>query len=401
MKKRNLFFPLVYAILFLLGIKALFHGFPDIERFFAEWWDERLTLTYIMKFGTFNFSPTMIMHPPLYHYLTFIPIGIFYVLGKLLGFFHDKIDFARFYFNDTQYFFLIGRAMSYIFYWLAAMVVYKISRLFFNRLVSHLTALAYILIPQFIVEYSTTRPETLLFLNTAIFFYFYLKFYLDNKRAAYLYIASFFLGVSAATKYNALFLGVIFIPLLIYSRKDIFGKNRNKVIPVCLRVGLLVFLGFVLCDPFFVIEFKKFFSNFMALTKDLRQYTAAPGVINIFGHLRELASPAYLNPAGFLVFILGLWALFFRKRILFFASLPALVLFEAYFGINQLAPLRYFNPLMPIAALIFGWGVNLILEKKKFFISILVIFFLLEGYNCFRVWQALSFKPSFTHGNSC
>src|SRR3989338_5048870 len=106
-RKYSMLFIFIYCLLFLLGIKTLFHGFPDIERFFAEWMDERFTLTYIMKFGTLNFAPTQIQHPPLYHYLTFIPIAVFFAFGRLIGFFHDKVDFVRFYFNDTHYFFFI------------------------------------------------------------------------------------------------------------------------------------------------------------------------------------------------------------------------------------------------------------------------------------------------------
>lgn len=398
-KKENFIFWLTYGLLFVLGIKTLFHGLPDIERFFAEWMDERLVLTYIMKFGTLNFAPTMIQHPLLYHYLTFVPIALFYVIGKLIGLFHDKVEFVRFYFNHTHYFFLIGRIMSYVFYWLTAVIIFKIARQFYNRMVAHITALSYLFIPRFIIDFSTTRMDTLLFLNTSIFFYFFLKYYL-RKRKKYLFAAAFVLGASVATKYNALYLGSLFIPLLALQLKDgaLYNKNCKEIIFSYLAAAFLIFLGFFICNPFFIIGFNKYFHNFTVYSTIEAKYYWA-GIPGIFGltHLKELCSFIYLNFFGFLILLLGGYNLFKKDKKLSIFAFFAILVYEIYFAIflSQYTPLYYLNPLLPVAALLFGAGIDFIVNYGKKFMAILIIFAVVLVYNYFDFWIGLSIPKTY------
>jgi len=400
-RKGSLVFFIIYLVIFFLGLKALTHGFPDIERFFAEWMDERITLTDIMTFGTLNFAPKHIFHPPLYHYLTFIPISMFFIIGKLTGIFADKIEFVRLYFNNTHYFFLIGRITSYLFYWLSAIMIYKTSRLFYSKVVSHISTLSYLLIPRFIFDFSTTRPETLLFLNTSLFFYFFLKYYLDNKELKYLFLASFFLGLSTATKYNALFLGSIFIPALIFylRNQNHIRRNYKSLLFLCFKLAFFVFLGFFIGDPFFIILFKKYIYNLSLFSRvEVKYYWEgyAP-VVFLLTHIKELSSTLYFNFFGFLLLLFGSWRLFKKDKVLFTILFFVILIYEFYFGIylSACSPLRYLNPLLPIAVLIFSAGVNYVLKYKKRFISILIIFFIILFFNYLDILIGLSLKPTY------
>jgi len=380
----------LYAILFFIGIKTLLHGFPDIERFFAEWEDERLTLTMIMKFGTLNFAPTYIWHPPLYHYLVFIPIAIFFVIGNIIGLFHNKIDFIAFYFNNTHYFFFIGRMMSYMFYWLSAIMIYKIIRLYYDRFVSHITVLSYLLVPRFILDFSTTRPETLLFLNTAIFFYFFLRYYFDTTRTKYLFLSAFFLGVSIATKYNSAYLGLLFIFL-------IFFKWRNykwqQVAQILLKAGFFIFLGFFICNPFFIINFRTYFYNLKLFGIEMKYYWKGLPYGN---HLRELVSLLYLNIFGFFILIFGFFNLIKKDKKLLLIVSSVVLIYEIYFGIffNNYSPLRYLNPLLPIVALFFGAGIDFIKNHKKY-ILVGVLFLLVLPYNYYKIWLGMTVAKTY------
>lgn len=393
-KKYNLIFIFSYVVLFLLGIKTLFHGFPDTERFFAEWMDERITLMAIVKFGTLNFAPTIIMHPPLYHYLTFIPIAMFFILGKLIGFFHDKVDFVRFYFNNTHYFFFIGRMMSYIFYWLTAVLIFKITRLFYNKIVSYVTTLTYLLIPRFIFDFSTTRPETLLFLNASIFFYFFLKYYLNNSELKYLFTSAFFLGACVATKYNAIYLGSIFIPLFIIQLKEI--DDIKGFVILYLKVGFLILLGFFICNPFFILQAGKYLHNLIVYNEEAKYYWNSFYSDFLPRHFKEIGSFIYLNPAGVLILLFGSWQLFKKDKRLFLMGFFVFLVYEIYFGVylKSYSPLRYLNPLLPVAALFFSSGVNLIFKYSKNLMPVMIIFYGLLGYNYIDIWQGLSFGPT-------
>lgn len=394
-KKTKTLLYFLYALLFLLGIKTLFHGFPDTERFFAEWMDERITITAIMKFGTLNFAPTQIMHPPLYHYMTFVPIAIFFAIGKTIGLFHDKIDFLRFYFNNTHYFFLIGRLMSYVFFWLSAAVIYKIIKLLYSSTVSHIATLSYLLVPRLIFDFSTTRPETLLFLNTSIFFYFYLRYYFDNKEIKYLFLASFFLGVATATKYNAIYLGVIFLPLLLahLTHKEIYSKSYKVIFSIWIMACSFIFLGFFICDPYFIIQFNKYYYNLKLYGTEMKYYWKISSDVN---HLRQIVSLLYLNIFGFFILIFGAWHLFKRNRKLSFILLFTIMVYEIYFGIlfKNCSPVRYLNPLIPIAVLIFSAGVDFITTYKRKLTVILILFAGILIYNYFDIWQGLSLEQT-------
>jgi len=385
----NAVFYLLYAFLFLFGTRTLFHGFPDIERFFAEWNDERLTLTYIMKFGTLNFAPTQIWHPPLYHYLTFVPIALFYLTGKLIGLFHDKIGFISLYFNKMYYFFFIGRLMSYIFYWASAIVIYRISKLFFGKTISCLTTLAYLLIPRFILDFSTTRPETLLLFNSAVFFYFIFKHYLNSVKIRYLYLAAFFLGVSIATKYNAVLLGSIFVPILLCRRKDF--------LKIFLALCFFIFIGFFVSNPFFIMQFDKYFHNFMTYNEEARYYWSTPAVF-FLTHIKELVSFLYINLIGFIILIFGAWGILKKDKRLFCAVFFTVLAYEIYFGIFQKtqSPLRYLNPIFPLFALFFSAGADFLIKKnKKLFYGIIAIFIGILSYNYFEISYNLSYRPTY------
>ena len=424
-KKYTYIFSAIYVLLFISGIRTLFHGFPDIERFFAEWQDERIVMTVIIKFGTLNFAPTQIIHPPLYYYLTFIPIAVFFVIGKLTGFFHDKVDFVRFYFNNTHYFFFIGRIMSYVFYWLTAVIIFKIARLFYTRIIAHLTVLSYLLVPHFIFDFSAGRPETLLFLGAALFFYFFLRYYLSSQRVfssaahpearraegsqqiRHLFLSSFLLGASIATKYNAVYLTFLFIFLFFL---QVINKTINfrRFMFLCGIACCFIFLGFFVCNPFFIIKFNTYFhnllefsnisGNFKYVLKETNPTSKIyyPAVFCIT-HIKNLVSLMYLNLFGFLIVLFGAWSLFKKDKKLFIIVTSIVLVYEVYFGIVQryCSPLRYLNPLFPVAALVFAAGVDFIVSHKKKMMAILVIFAGISAYNYFDIWKALSFGKTY------
>jgi hypothetical protein len=399
--KKGFLIKILYIALFLAGFSALTHGFPDIERFFGEWADERIALTYIMKFGTMNFAPTQIVHPPLYHYLTFIPIGAFYVFGKLLGIFTDKVDFVRFYFNNTQYFFFIGRLMSYIFYWLTAVMIYRIIRLFYARFTAHIATIAFLLVPRFISDFSTTRPDTLLMLNCSLSLYFFLKFYRDRRFMKNLFLSAFFLGLASATKYNALFLGFIFIAFFAYEAGVSLRQKsdlKNLLAPF-FGVGVIAFLGFFIGDPFFVLRYKTYLYNLYVFdTVWVNQlYGNYSPSLFLITRIRDISSTLYLNLFGVLILLLGCWNLLKKEKKLLEYFLIIFFVFEIYFSLlhKNCSPTYYFNPLLPIAALIFSSGVDFMLRFGKRAISILIVFFMVLSFNYFVQLRDLSARPTY------
>ena len=399
MKRIHWFYFAIYTIIFLSGIFALFHGFPDIERFFPEWMDERATLTQIMQFGTLDFTPKQIIHPPLYHYLTFIPISLFFVLGKLGGIFYDKFEFVRFYFNNTEYLFFIGRLVSFVFFWLTAFVIFKIARLFHGPRIAHLTTFVFLFIPRFVFDFSTTRPETLLFLNCSLAIYLFLRFTINNNYNC-LFLSAFFIGVSTATKYNAIFLGAILFLWLALNfgvLKSQEGKVKLGVI-LLFKLVFFIFLGFFICDPFFVLDLRKYLPQLLLLNNVEMKYhwqNIYPAKF-VITHLVNLISTIYLNLFGFIILCLGAFKLFKINKRIFICLFSTILIYEIYFGIlrNNYSPLYFLNPLAPLALLTISFGFAYILERKKTLIYLAIPFFIILVLNYYDLLIGLSLRPT-------
>jgi hypothetical protein len=90
--------------------------------------------------------------------------------------------------------------------------------------------------------------------------------------------------------------------------------------------------------------------------------------------------------------VFGIWNLFRKDKKLFTFICTATLLYEVYFGIylRGYSPLRYLNPLLPMAMLVFSTGINYIITQRRRLVPVLIIFAGILLYNYFDIWQALS-----------
>lgn len=92
----------------ILRFYALNFGLP-----LAEARPDELTIAFqAMKFGTFDFNPHSFNYPTFFKYLTFGVFGLYYAMGRLLGFFSGQEDFLRSFFTGAVYFRLLMRMIS-------------------------------------------------------------------------------------------------------------------------------------------------------------------------------------------------------------------------------------------------------------------------------------------------
>ena len=161
---------------------------------------------------------------------------------------------------------------------------------------------------------------------------------------------------------------------------------------------MFIFLGFFICDPFFVIQFRKYLYNFIVYNKEVKYYWAGNyPVVFLISHIKELSSSVYLNIFGFFIVLFGVSCLFKKDRKLLIIVFSTVLIYEVYFGIFQrdTSPLRYLNPILPVLALIFSAGIDFIIMRGRKFIIVLIAFFAILSFNYCNIWQGLSTGPTY------
>ncbi|MBN2492819.1 MAG: glycosyltransferase family 39 protein [Planctomycetes bacterium] len=98
---------LVLAVATLLRLWSLDHGLP--HSYYA---DEGHMVHRALAFGTWDLNPHWFHKPAFFMYVLFFEYGLYYALGKLAGAWSSTADFARQYFTDPTWFYVLGRATA-------------------------------------------------------------------------------------------------------------------------------------------------------------------------------------------------------------------------------------------------------------------------------------------------
>ncbi len=163
-------------------------------------------------------------YPPLFLYLNFV----FSIILNKLTIFLGIIDFNNV-FQNTDFGFIFtlktGRLLSAVFGTFNIYMVFKIGKDFFNKYTGLCAALLLSVFWPHVIDSHNFKSDILLTLLITIVVYYTLKFNRTKNKWDIL-AASFFLGLSIASKFNGAFFGFILIVPLFYLRKEI-GVIRN------------------------------------------------------------------------------------------------------------------------------------------------------------------------------
>ncbi len=120
---------LVGILLLALGLRAagLPAGLPDLNRYFFDT-DELGLMDVAMSMGGGDLNPRYYLHPSLLPYLLLGAYGVFYLAGRVVGFFQSPAEFAVFYWANKTPFHLIGRLVVVTFGVASVYLVYLIGR---------------------------------------------------------------------------------------------------------------------------------------------------------------------------------------------------------------------------------------------------------------------------------
>src|SRR4029079_6646167 len=93
-----------------LRLLALGYGLPATYKP-----DETPIMNRALAFAKGDLNPHNFLYPSLYFYALFAWEALFFLVGRVAGFYHSVADFQREFFTDPSRLFLAGRALTTVF----------------------------------------------------------------------------------------------------------------------------------------------------------------------------------------------------------------------------------------------------------------------------------------------
>ncbi|MEY2531009.1 MAG: hypothetical protein QOI96_1094 [Verrucomicrobiota bacterium] len=222
---------------------------------------------------------------------------------------------------------------------------------------------------------------------------------LSPKTSNYV-LAGLLTGISTATKYNGLAIGIVIVAAHFLSRnekslKPLFLSRR-------LAIGLLMVpVGFVIGNPYAILDWKKFSADFIYnyyVTPHYEGQMSGHGYVEFLTRIPEIVGlpGAFLIAAAITMSILLLfkWGDLRSPAAICFALAASLVLFYyAKIGSFPRMQTRFALPVVPFLILMAGPFFHVFAERPKWIYPILVPLLLYNSICCFFVGKRFSEDP--------
>jgi 4-amino-4-deoxy-L-arabinose transferase-like glycosyltransferase len=349
-----------------LRLWALRHDLP-----FSYYGDELHFMRRAMAVGAGDLNPHWFHKPAFFMYVLAFCYGLYFLLGRIVGWFGSTAEFGARFLFDPAPFLLIGRLAVAACGVATVYVVYRIGRKVFASPWAGIAgaAVAAVLAPM-VNSSRTIKGDTPCGLLMALSVLAFLGTR-ESPRLRPLVIASLLAGAAMGTHYY----GVVLVPayLVLEVLRGFSGASWRAVAARCALVVLLFGLGFFVTSPFNFLdptwgrETWSHVGRSFGLTHEkepvqhydpdsARQFT--PGVETSRGaavvFLELLASPEVLGIALCLLGLLGLAGTFARRETRWYGLLvliPSLFFFLAAITVAAYhAQPRHLNALYPLLA---------------------------------------------------
>jgi len=232
----------------LLRIWALDHGLPD-----SYYADESHFVKRSVAFGTGDLNPHWFHKPAFFMYVLFFEYGVYFLIGKVVGWWSTKGDFAEHFFNDAGTFYLIGRATAT----LAGIGIVVLVAACGRRISGPLTGLIAALFMAGNLSLAEAgrwvKADVPCAFFTLLATYWLIRVMDGGKRRHY-WLAGLAIGIGTATKYYALALipAAWLVHWLRPPRPEV--RKRYLLDPRPWEATLAAFLGFFVCSPYNILD---------------------------------------------------------------------------------------------------------------------------------------------------
>jgi 4-amino-4-deoxy-L-arabinose transferase-like glycosyltransferase len=232
----------IFIIAAFLRFWGIWHGYP-----YSYYPDEQHFVNRAVSFGSGDLNPHWFHKPALFMYLLFFEYGLYFIVGKILGFFSGIDSFAVYYFQNSWPFILIGRITVALFGIATVYMTYRIGKEHWNTSTgmygSILLALSYghVLAGQ---DVKADVPTTFF---TAVSIYYLLKVVSQGYRTRDYVLSGIFAGLGTATKYYSI---VLLTCVLIISIYEAVYKKRAGVLVKYVYSILSFWIAYFVASPF-------------------------------------------------------------------------------------------------------------------------------------------------------
>jgi hypothetical protein len=330
-----------------LRIWGLGWGLPDLHHP-----DEIWILNRALAFARGDLNPHNFLYPTLYFYALFAWEGLFFVVGRLAGWYGSVAAFERSFFVDPSHIVLAGRAMTALFGVLTLPAVYQFGARLYDRTTGLVAALLLAVAPFAVRDAHYIKHDVPVTLFIVLTQAAVARLVVDEDAAAHRrhwLIAGAMAGLALSTQYYAF---PVILPIIIAAAVDASRTGAwRAAFGRLLWAGAASIVAFVATSPYFLRELGTVVRDMVAVRQiDMDRAVAQAGAFSSLGaYLHMIATDAIGWSTALLAVAGGLLAFTGEgRRAWLLLSFP--FAFLAFLAIT--VPMsRYLNPLLPSLAL--------------------------------------------------
>lgn len=247
--------PLILLVALAFRLVGIDHGLP-----YGYYPDETHFIKRALAFGSFDFNPHWFHKPAFFMYVLFFEYGVYFLVGKILGWFTTDRSFAVSFISDPTYFYLIGRLTVLALGLGGIFVTSRIARTMGGAKAAALAALFLAATMAHAASCQNVKADIPSSFFTLASLYFLVKASSGNRVRDYL-LCGFVAGLGMATKYYAIFMLVPlwltgFVVSVRGPRSDVGDpssfrpRSPDASFGVLLLASGVFLLGFFLASPY-------------------------------------------------------------------------------------------------------------------------------------------------------
>lgn len=378
------FVDVLLVLIVLAGIAVRGIGLPlHIADSGDEWGNMIAPLRLLYEHG----DPNVFLHPALYYYVTAAAYVVVYTASKVVGAFGVLASMTDLFVQEPRVFVYAARAVSVVFAASAIWALYAFGRSLWRRPQGVMAAALLAVLPLHVFYSKTVRVDSL-FLFVFLCAFWSIVRILERPSSRTYAVAGLLSGLAIGANYN----GAILIPWLIAAH--VLRNRHGAALPVThdlLRALLLVAVGFVLTNPFTVLNFDTFARNFAHQAGLL--LAAHPGweERDPFYYVTSIARThppllALIGISSLAILVVG------NRTERFVLSLP--IVYTAFFELMQTRDDRFILPAMALFLLVAG-GMPFVLCRRFASIPFLRVASVVVSYSLLFVCLANLATESF------
>lgn len=313
-----------------------------------------------------DLNPDYFRNPPLLTYVYTITMFLYFVLGKLFGWFQSMKDFQELYLLNMTIFFVIARTLNTLLSVGICLLVYKVGKTLFDKITGLIASLlacsTFLLVRD--SHYAVNDIPGTFFLILS--FSYIVGIYTRGRLKDYM-LGGLFAGIAVATKYN---MGIVILPLVL---AHLLATKKIAITRKFMWAVLGCLIGFALVCPWSLLDYRNFWKQFVEQALDANASGVGGGSTVSYGrYIAALIWGYGLLPMGlFIIGAIRLWREKETEKLLLILCFP--LYYYSLLGGIKLFFVRFAIPLIPYLCILSACGVIFIARRISYRSPVVVL----------------------------